>query len=106
MDTERDDGEIMALEWKDIDFVQKTMRIERTSQFVKGIGIITKTTKTDKSRRIVDLSDYCMNLLKSYKVWQLERRLRLGDIWKYDTDRLFTQESRTSIFSRCSYYVV
>lgn len=106
MDAEQDDGEIMALEWKDIDFEQKTMRIERTSQFVKGVGIITKATKTDKSRRIIDLSDYCINLLKDYKVWQLKRRLKLGDVWKYDTDRLFTQESRSTICSRFSYYVV
>lgn len=69
------------------------MRIERTSQMVKGKGLITKQTKTEKSRRVLDLSDYVIKLLKNYKVWQMKRKLKLGDVWKYETDRLFTQES-------------
>ena len=92
----REQGEekLCGLEWKDIDFEAKTLRIERTSQLVKGQGLITKNTKTEQSRRIIDLNGYCVKLLKSYKVWQMERKLKLGDIWKYETDRLFTQENR------------
>lgn len=55
--------------------------------------MITKNTKTDQSRRIVDLNDYTIKLLKDYKVWQMKRKLKLGDVWKYDTDRLFTQDN-------------
>lgn len=73
---------------------------------VKGKGLITKTTKTEQSRRIIDLSDYVVKLLKNYKVWQLERKLKLGDVWKYDTDRLFTQENRYANVSRYYYILV
>lgn len=31
--------------------------------------------------------------MKDYKVWQMKRKLKLGDVWKYDTDRLFTQDN-------------
>lgn len=98
----REQGEekLCGLEWKDIDFEAKTLRIERTSQLVKGQGLITKNTKTEQSRRIIDLNGYCVKLLKSYKVWQMERKLKLGDIWKYETDRLFTQENRIAYNAR------
>ena len=81
------------MEWKDIDFKAKTLRIERTSQLVKKVGVVTKNTKTEQSRRIVDLNEYCIKLLKAYKIWQMERKLKLGDVWVHDTDRLFTQEN-------------
>lgn len=99
-------GEICGLEWKDIDLKEKTLKIERTSQLVKGTGLITKTTKTEQSKRIVDLNDYCVKLLKSYKIWQMERKLRLGDIWTHETDRLFTQDNRIANFTRYFYYMV
>lgn len=83
----------MGLEWKDIDWKQKTIRIERSSQTVKGLGTITKATKTAKSRRVIALNSIAMQLLKDYKVWQEDRKKKLGDVWTEETDRLFTQES-------------
>lgn len=39
------------------------------------------------------MSDYVVKLLKDYKVWQMKRKLKLGDVWEHETDRLFTQEN-------------
>ena len=83
----------MGLEWKDIDFENKTMRIARNSQYVKKKGTITKDTKTVKSRRVLDLPMVLIGLIKEYKEWQENRKQQLGDIWKHDTDRLFTRET-------------
>lgn len=30
----------------------------------------------------------------------MERKLKLGDVWKYETDRLFTQENRVANYAR------
>lgn len=35
----------MGLEWKDIDFENHVIHIRNTSQYVQGLGIITKGTK-------------------------------------------------------------
>lgn len=83
-------GELLGLEWKDIDYVNKTLNIVRTSTYVNGKGMITKDTKNSSSTRIIDLSDSAIILLKNYQKWQSIRCLKMGDQW-HDTDRLFTQ---------------
>lgn len=38
-------GELLGLEWKDIDFDNRVIHIKRTSQYVQNMGIITKSPK-------------------------------------------------------------
>ena len=38
-------GELLGLEWIDIDFENKVIHIKSTSQYVQGMGIITKCPK-------------------------------------------------------------
>ncbi len=83
-------GEALGLEWKDIDFDRRLLRVCRTSQYVRGKGIIADDTKTASSRRSLPLSDELMAELRNYRAWQLEERLKVGDQWN-DTDRLFTR---------------
>ena len=80
-------GELCGLEWKDMDFDTKTMRIARSSQYVGKM--ITKEPKTKSGIRKFVMSDTLCKLLKEYRKWQYERKLSLGDQWE-DTDRLFT----------------
>ena len=83
-------GELLGLEWKDIDFTLKTMNIVRSSAYVNRKGMISKETKNLSSTRIIDLSDNVIVLLKNYQRWQSEKRIAMGDQW-HNTDRLFTQ---------------
>lgn len=83
-------GELLGLEWKDIDYNNKTMNIVRSSAYVNRKGMITKDTKNLSSTRIIDLSDSAIILLKNYQKWQNERRLAMGNQW-HNTDRLFTK---------------
>lgn len=83
-------GELLGLEWKDINFDTNVLSINRTSQYTNEKGIYTDDVKTASSRRSMKLSDEVTELLKEYKVWQDEKRLAIGDKWT-DTDRLFTQ---------------
>lgn len=83
-------GELLGLEWKDIDYKNKTMNIVRSSAYVNKKGMITKDTKNLSSTRTIDLSDSAIILLKNYQKWQSKKRLAMGNQW-HNTDRLFTQ---------------
>jgi integrase len=83
-------GEVGGLEWSDIDFENNLMRICRASQYIPGQGTFTKSPKNETSQRIISMPKLIMDLLKTYKAWQNEERLKCGDQWQ-DSDRLFTQ---------------
>lgn len=85
-------GELLGLEWKDIDFEKRIIYIRRASNYTKERGIYTSNTKTETSVRKISVSAEIISLLKEYKKWQNEQRLKKGDKWT-DTDRLFTQEN-------------
>jgi integrase len=79
-----------GLEWDDIDFENQMITVRRSSQYVSGKGIYTKETKTETSDRTIKLPAPAFEILKEYKVWQREERLKMGDEW-ISSDRIFTQ---------------
>lgn len=83
-------SEMLGLEWKDVDFEHNTISVRRTSNYTAGRGTYTDTTKTRRSKRVLKISAYIMNILKELKAEQDEEALRLGDKW-VDTDRLFVK---------------
>lgn len=82
-------GELLGLEWSDIDFDNCIISIARTSQYLPGKGIFTKEPKTATSYRVLKLSNDAIEVLRKYRVWQIQQRLSLGDQW-VNTNRLFT----------------
>ena len=87
-------GEVLGLEWKDIDFEKCEISVERTSQYDEDEGIYTGDPKTTKSVRTVTVPQEVVDLLKQYKVWQNGRKLHYGTKWVKEWDegkRLFTQ---------------
>ena len=89
-------GELAGLEWKDIDYVNKTMTIARSVQDIIGFGLITKEPKTENSKRTISMPDKLIDYLKEYEVWWLNQKKYLGDRLG-DTDRLFCTEDGTDI---------
>ncbi len=83
-------GEVLGLEWQDINFKNSSLTVRQASQYVSSIGIYTKDPKTETSNRIISIPESIIKLLKEYKREQLKNRLRLGDKW-IETDRLFVQ---------------
>ena len=83
-------GEILGIEWKNIDFENRTIMIDHTSNYTAKNGIYTDATKTDKSTRLVDLPPTVIELLKAYKHDQDSYKANLGDKWQ-EHDRLFTK---------------
>ena len=83
-------GEMLGLEWRDIDFQTGVIHVQRTSNYTKEKGIYTDTTKTESSVRYVKVPMEIIALLVLYKEEQDEERMKLGDKW-HDTDRLFVK---------------
>lgn len=83
-------AELCGLEWKDVDFNNGLLHIERNSLYLPGRGVFTDTTKNSSSQRVVKLPAGAVELLKAHKAWQNEERLKLGDQW-HNCDRIFTR---------------
>jgi integrase len=81
-------GELLGLEWPDVDFDNATITIKRTSQYTAEKGIYTDTTKTEQSKRIISIPQQLISLLVDYKLEMLHKRFALGSQW-VNSDRLF-----------------
>ncbi len=87
------EAEAAGLEWRDIDFENRTVSIRRTSQYIPGKGMIQSTPKSKSSFRILPVSDDMMNELIMFRKWQVEEMGKLGPLYegkKGDDARLFT----------------
>ena len=82
-------GELTALTWDDIDLNSGSVIINKTTQYVKGLGIIEKETKTPTSDRKLYVSVTTLRVLKRYKLEQEQQRLKLGSKWQ-NSNRIFT----------------
>ena len=60
-------GELLGLEWKDIDFESCVISIRRTSCYTAQDGTYTDTTKTHKSQRSMKFPRQIMDILRLYK---------------------------------------
>lgn len=83
-------GELLGLEWKDIDWEHNVISVRRTSNYTADKDIYTDTTKTKKSQRSLKFPPMVMDLLKEYKSEQDEEKVKLGSKW-IDYDRLFVK---------------
>lgn len=83
-------GELLGLEWKDIDWDNQLLNVVRTSEYTKEKGIYTDTPKSKSSVRIIKLPVEVIEKLREFRYWQNEQSIRLGSKW-VNTDRLFTK---------------
>lgn len=84
-------GELAGLEWKDIDFENKTMTIQRTSYRDKGGTTYTKEPKTEKSKRCITMPNKLIGYLLEYRDWWNNRKSILKLAWK-NSDRLLLSD--------------
>ena len=83
-------GELMGLEWSDINFKDGIVSINRSSQYLAEKGVFTKTPKTESSIRDVAIPEFVVSLLEEYKYWYDNQKALFGELW-YDSNRLFVQ---------------
>lgn len=86
-------GELLALEWKDIDFKKKTIKIYKTiyHENDRTDDFLLLTPKTSKSKRIVPIRDDEVELLIELKEQQMtEWKTRNKKVKALDSDFIFT----------------
>jgi len=82
-------GELLGLEWRDLDWNNSVISVRRTSNYSTIKGTYTDTTKTKKSQRSSQLPTIIMDMLKKYKSEQDAEREKMGDQWE-ESGRIFT----------------
>ena len=83
-------GELMGIEWQDVNFKTGIVSINRSSQYLADKGIFTKTLKTESSYREVAIPDFVVSLLEEYKLWYDKQKSFYGELWT-NSNRLFVQ---------------
>lgn len=74
-------GELLALEWSDIDFEADTISVTKAVSVVAGQQI-TKAPKTKNSRRVVSIPHFLTQRLRELRTARIKYRLSLGDYWQ------------------------
>jgi integrase len=93
-------GEVLGLQWKDVDFEARTLRIVRAVQRQQpNKGLVFAELKTGRSRRSLLMPESLVTELKEHRRRQLEQKLRAANVWE-DHDLLFPTSRGTPQDSR------
>lgn len=95
-------GELMGLEWKDVDWEHNVISIRRTSNYTVKDGRYTDTVKTKHSLRSLKLPNYVFAVLKELYDDQQRQKSELGDKW-VDSDRVFISDFGDPLFCTMPY---
>jgi len=96
-------GEILGLQWSDINFSDRTISIKRSLSEQRGrvagdkIAPTFSPPKTAKSVRILSFGEQLRSSLERHKVYQDHLRENAGEKW-VETDCLFTTRSGTPVW--------
>ena len=93
-------GELLGLQWPDIDFEKHLVYIRRTWNYTSSKGCYFGKPKSKRSKRPVHLPDAFFKILLEYKEWQDNQRILLGDAWvgTAEDPRVFTSEDGAPFF--------
>ena len=84
-------GELLALEWADIDFQADTISVSKAVSVVAGQQI-TKAPKTRNSHRVVSIPHFLTLRLRELRKERIRYRFSLGDYWQ-GGEWVFIQEN-------------
>jgi integrase len=70
-------GELLALEWSDVDLDRAVLRVERSLEETRA-GLRLKPPKTKRGRRNIALPPEAVAMLREHRKMQMELRLALG----------------------------
>lgn len=74
-------GELVALQWKHVDFENCALHVERSISFMRNGEIFEEGTKTDEDR-IVDMPKWYMDEMKKYRKEWLKQKILVMDKWE------------------------
>lgn len=88
-------GELLALEWDDVDLTDNTVSVSRQTTLADG-QVVASTTKTDHRRRTLALDAGTVTALRDHAARQADEMARAGQAW-HDHGLVFSREDRTAI---------
>jgi len=71
-------GEILGLQWGDIDLDKGTLSVRRTLERTRQFGLRLKEPKTKRGSRMVMLPQITIDVLRQHRLEQAQSQLRLG----------------------------
>jgi integrase len=89
-------GELLGLNWADVDFDQRRVTIRRTLQYLPRQGTVHREPKTVRGNRTVPLGATALSALRRLRRRQLEERLAVGPSYE-DRGLVFTDPRGKSI---------
>jgi len=81
-------GELCGLEWKHIDFDEKTIEIEQQLTLKENIWCVS-TPKSVSGYRTIPVGNSLINILKKEKKKQKENKLKYGEFYQQDPEHDF-----------------
>jgi integrase len=75
-------GEVLGLQWQDVDWERQTISVRRSVQKLKGYGLLVKEPKTRRGRTVT-LWDQAIAVLRRTRAHQDEVRLKMGPAYDY-----------------------
>lgn len=94
--------ELLGLQWKDVDFDNHKIDINKAVQYTKEDGIFIKAPKSSAGYREIYLPDTCMSLLRQLKRYQNRELFKQGSNWKgsrkLEENFCFTQDDGKIMF--------
>lgn len=95
-------GELLGLDWHDIDFEKHIVTVRRNSQYTKRKGTYADVPKTRAGVRVLKLPEFLFDLLKRLRRDQMLEAFRCGIKWSEDC-RLFLGKNGEPLHPNCPY---
>ena len=92
-------GELLGVQWNDVDLDQRKLSVNRSLQRVTGQGLVALPLKTERSKRTIRISNSVATKLREHRTDQLEAQLRAGSSWR-NTGYIFTTPTGTPLDGR------
>ncbi|KAA3641957.1 MAG: site-specific integrase [Chloroflexi bacterium] len=81
-------GELLGLKFQDVNYKQKSIRVQRQLQRITGQGLVFSEPKTRNAKRLISLGDNALGKIISQKDIIDKERLFAGNRWQ-DFDLIF-----------------
>lgn len=86
-------GEVLGLQWTDLDLERGTLLCARQLDFVDGEYVLVEHKReTSSAYRTLALPEFAVAALRQHRVRQAEMRLKLGDAWHHEWNLVFPRE--------------
>lgn len=75
-------SELLGQHWQDIDFKARSLHVRRTVNRIGTFGLVESESKTQRSRRMITLPVFVIDMLKQHQEHQKELREKAGGHWR------------------------